>query len=126
MMTLQEESRLRKAEVRERIRAERDAKREAKAQVMQEEQRIRAEWHISNAEREISYCERMLGRYTKRAEDLRYKVTYYQSIGLPCAGLEQQLVKAEDDLFKHEQRISKAELELSVWQHRINNIDVLF
>lgn len=124
MMTLKQLDRQRKDEVRDRIRAERDAKREAKAQVMQEELRIRAEWHVSNAEREIAYCERMLGRYTKRAEDLRYKVTYYQSIGLPCAGLEQQLVKAEDDLFKHEQRISKAELELSVWQHRINNIDV--
>ena len=102
-MTLREESRLRKEEVRERI---------------------RATWHIANAQKEIEYCERMLGRYTKRAEDLRYKVTYYQSIGLPCAGLEQQLVKAEDDLFKHEQRISRAELELNVWQHRADHIDL--
>lgn len=123
-MSLKEESRLHKEEVRERIRQERDAKREAKAQVMQEEQRIRATWHISNAQKEIEYCERMLARYEKRASDLRYKVTYYQSIGLPCAGLEQQLVKAEDDLFKHEQRISRAELELNVWQHRADHIDL--
>lgn len=114
----------RKAETRERIRQDKEARREAKADVMREERRIKAEWHVSNAQREIEYCGRMSARYEKRAADLEYKVTYYQSLGLPCAGLEQQLIKAQDDLFKHQERISKAEMELAIYQHRLDNIEL--
>ena len=123
-MTMKELDRQRKEEVRERIRAEREAKREAKADCMREEQRIKAEWHISNAEREIAYCSRMVERYEKRAAELEYKVSYFESVGLPHAGIEAQMLKVQDDLFKQQERVSKARLELVVWTHRLENIDL--
>ena len=125
-MTLKEESRLHKAEVRERIRAERDAKREAKAEVMRSEMEIKAQWHISNAQRTLEYCSRMTARLEQRVVELQAKVDYFQSIGLPYHGYEEKLFTAMDDLFKHQERVSKAELDLDVWQHRLDNLDVLF
>lgn len=125
-MTLREESRQRKEEVRERIRAERETKREAKADCMREEQRIKAKWHIDTARRTLEYCSRMTARLEQRVAELQAKVDYFQSIGLPYHGYEEKLFKAMDDLFKHQERVSKAELDLDVWQHRLDNLDVLF
>lgn len=123
-MTLREESRQRKEEVRERIRASREARREAKADCMREEQRIKAKWHIDTAQRTLEYCSRMVERYEKRAAELEYKVSYFESVGLPHAGIEAKMLKAQDDLFKQQERVSKAELELAVWTHRLENIDL--
>lgn len=125
-MTMKELDRQRKEEVRERIRAERETRREAKAEVMRSEMEIKAQWHVSNAKRQLEYCSRMTARLEQRVAELQAKVDYFQSIGLPYHGYEEKLFKAMDDLFKHQERVGKAELDLDVWQHRLDNLDVLF
>lgn len=125
-MTWRDIDRERRLAERERILAAKEEQREAKTAAQREECRIKAKWHISNATREIEYCTRMLQQHQRKAEDLRVKVEYFQSVGLPCGGYQDKLFKAEDAAFKMEQRLSKAQLDLSVWQHRISNIDVLF
>lgn len=125
-MTMKELDRQRKEEVRERICQEREARREAKAEVMRSEMEIKAQWHIDTARRTLEYCSRMTARLEQRVAELQAKVDYFQSIGLPYHGYEEKLFKAMDDLFKHQERVSKAELDLNVWQHRLDNLDVLF
>lgn len=125
-MTWRDIDRERRLAERERILAAKEERREAKTAAQREEAEIKARWHIQNAERELAYCERMLAQYRRKAEDLRVKVEYFQSVGLPCGGYQDKLFKAEDNLFKHEQRVSAAELERDVWQHRLDNLDVLF
>lgn len=107
---------------REQERLAREQAQQAAKMARQEEIIMKMQQRIDNAEREIEHINVLCAPLEQKVYDLRYKTQYYDSIGLPCAGMKAQLVKLEEQLYRYETRRIKAQQARELAQHRINSI----
>jgi len=108
---------------REVERLAREQERQAAKQIRMEETLLKMEQRITNGEREIEHVKQLLEPVEREAAELRYKANYFDSIGLPCAGIKAKLEKAEEKVYRYQTRIIKAQQTIDVAQHRINAVN---
>ena len=101
---------------REQMRQRREQERQAREQARQAEQLAKHEERIARLERQVTLAEREIAHYQpivddlrRQAEELAYKVEYYESKGLLCGGYKAQLEKVNNKLYQAETKVIKAQ-----------------
>lgn len=111
---------------REQIRQQKEQERLAREQAKQAEQLARHEERIAKLEQQIVLAEREIAHYQpiveelrKQAEELDYKVRYYESKGLLCGGTKKELERVNEKLYQTESKIIKAQFSKSTAQQKL-------
>lgn len=76
-----------------------------------DEEIAKLQYRISEAERVLDHYKPLLERKQEEAKELDLKIWWYEKQGLPCAGMKQTLDRKNEEVFKLEGKVRKAQFD---------------